>query len=309
MAVRPTVTVVIPTFNRRALLARAIQSVVQQTFTDFELIVVDDGSSDRVGEVLAEWPTADARLIVHPTHQGAAAARNTGIRAARGELIAFLDDDDQWLPSKLAQQIACFRSAPTGTGAVYCGYVLVSDRSGRTDRAYVPRNPPAGYVDFLTSTLFGSSIPLLARFCFDTVGPFDEALPGTHDRDMWLRIARRFDFALVTDILAQCHIHGRQITTDLAAKIVAKERMLEKYRSDLEQHPPILAADLTRLGMMHFAAGHPARGREYLERALDWGASRKEFDRHLTLSTEAPDAHRNLIARTAFRKLDGYTLY
>lgn len=309
MVVRPAVTVVIPTFNRRTLLARAIQSVAQQTFTDLELIVVDDGSSDRVDEVLAGQPTGNTRLIVHATHQGAAAARNTGIRAARGELIAFLDDDDEWLPDKLAQQIACFRGAPTGTGAVYCGYVLVSDLSGRTDRAYVPGNPPAGYVDFLRSTLFGSSIPLLARSCFDTVGPFDETLPATHDRDMWLRIARHFGFAFVTDILVQCHIHGRQITTNLAAKIVAKERILEKYRADLEQHPSLLAANLTRIGMMHFAAGHPARGREYLERALEWGASRKKLDRHLTLSIEAPDAHRELIVRTAFRQLDGYTLY
>jgi len=305
----PTVSVVIPTADRPALLARAVESVLAQTFTDFELLVVDDGSTAAIDPALGAGRLARARVIRHDARRGAAAARNTGTRAARGRFVAFLDDDDRWLPEKLARQLERFAAASPTTGAVYCGFRLVSDLSGRTDRCFEPCEPAARFEDFLRSSLFGASIPLIERRCLDAVGGFDEALPATHDRDLWLRLARQHDFAFVPDVLVDCHLHGRQITTDLDAKIVAKERMLEKYRADLERHPSILTADLVRLGMMHFAAGHGERGRACLREAIERGAPPKHLAKHLAQSLASPAEHRALVARTAFRSLDGITLY
>jgi glycosyltransferase involved in cell wall biosynthesis len=303
------VSVVIPTFNRPGLLERAVRSVLAQTFTDFEIIVVDDRSTDSIDAALGTCRAANARVIRLGRHRGAAAARNAGVRAARGRFVAFLDDDDRWLPTKLARQVARFEEAPAGTGLVYCGFRLVSDASGRIDRCYEPEEPAVTFSELLRSSHFGTSIPLIARECLDRVGSFDEELPASQDRDMWLRLARLFEFAFVPEILAECHVHGRQITTDLDAKIEAKERLLEKYGRDFERHPSACAAELVRLGMLHFAAGHTPRGRDCLLRAIERGASRERLAKHLALSEASPEAHRELVIRTAFRTVDGCRLY
>jgi len=106
----PTVSVIIPTYNRAHLVGRSIQSVINQTYQDFEIIVVDDGSTDNTEDIIKEFQKKDKRIkhIKHNKNKGGSAARNTGIRAARGEYIAFLDSDDEWMPTKLEKQTSYF---------------------------------------------------------------------------------------------------------------------------------------------------------------------------------------------------------
>lgn len=118
----PGVSVIIPTYNRASVLPRAIDSVLDQTFEDFELFVVDDGSTDGTLTVLDSYDDERLRVITHGTNRGANVARNTGIEHANGEFIAFLDSDDAWHPEKLGRQLGRYESAPSDCVAVYCDF-------------------------------------------------------------------------------------------------------------------------------------------------------------------------------------------
>ncbi|MGB9587486.1 MAG: glycosyltransferase family 2 protein, partial [Armatimonadota bacterium] len=123
----PTVSVVIPTYNRALLVERAIRSVLGQTYTDFEVIVVDDGSTDDTKRILADLAHEDPRVrwFHHSENRGAQAARNTGCRAAEGEYIAFLDSDNEWLSNKLHLQMELLKEHGEYIGVVYCGFRVI----------------------------------------------------------------------------------------------------------------------------------------------------------------------------------------
>lgn len=338
----PVISVVLTTFDRPTLLLRALEGVVLQTYRNFELIVVDDGSREPVAPLLDTLPDLDARLVTHPRQRGASAARNAGIREARGDFIALLDDDDSWLPDKLGSLLDRLEKEPASTGLVFSGYELVSDRTGRVVLTHAADGAALSRADLLRSSIFGTSVPLIRKECFERVGLFDESLPGMQDRDLWLRIGRHFAFAAVPDVLTRIHIHGRQITTDLPAKRAAKEQMLLKYRDEFEGHPDILGAQLTRLAMLHFACGAAAEGRRRLREAFQVGekhlsrrrrgesasaalaqaqlsrglgavgdrcVSREDLVVHATMSRVATRLHRSVVSRRMFHSIDGITLY
>ncbi len=122
---RPTVSVIIPTYNRAHLLGRAIESVLDQTYQDFEIIVVDDASADETEEVVKSFGDDRINHIRHQKNKGGSAARNTGIKAARGEFIAFLDSDDEWVPKKLEKEIDRLQTLSNEVGVVYSGFCCV----------------------------------------------------------------------------------------------------------------------------------------------------------------------------------------
>ena len=130
---KPTGSVIIPTYNRARMVDRAIQSVLSQTYQDFEIIVVDDASTDNTQEVVKECMFRDKRVryIKHEKNKGGSAARNTGIKNEHGEYVGFLDSDDEWLPTKLEKQIELFRKRCNSVGAVYCLQYMMDDSIGR----------------------------------------------------------------------------------------------------------------------------------------------------------------------------------
>ena len=193
------VSVIIPTRDRSALLRRALESAVRQTFSQLEILVIDDASSPPASEVVESVGNPWVRVIRHETPRGASAARNTGLSAAEGSLVAFLDDDDEWLSAKLARQVDRLAEVPAA-GFVYCGYEKVSDRSGKVVSTFRAGPPVLDFDAFLRRTFFGASIPLIRRECFSAVGHFDETLMGMDDRDMWLRIARRYQVDFVPEV-------------------------------------------------------------------------------------------------------------
>lgn len=303
------ISVVIPTRDRVSFLRRALETVLAQTWREVEIIVVDDGSAQPLAPPMLGVAAPRVRLLRHEQPRGAAAARNTGLRCATGDLVAFLDDDDTWLPDKLARQAAVLSAAPPRVGAVYCAYHRVSERTDSVFATMLLHSRPIGFVELLRSTSFGASIPLIRRQCFDEVGMFDESLPGTHDQDMWLRIAQKFDFAPVSEVLARMHFHGDQITGRLPVKLLAKERVLQKWEDELARHPAILAHHLTRLAMLCFAAGEAAKARVHLRRAQTCCGQRRSAAAHIVLSQIVPRLHRSWVTRTAFRRVDGFNLY
>ncbi len=208
----PTVSIIIPVYNRAATLPRAITSVLIQDFSDWELILVDDGSTDGGAEaVLGTIPGGGdprMRVIRHPVNRGAPAARNTGLAAARGALIAFLDSDDEWLPGKLSAQVPALTAAPARLGALVTGFVLHREATGgRFERI------PAADGTWLATLLDGCTLSpgstlLARRACVEQIGPFAEDLPRFEDWDWLLRLIETWDLDCLPRMGAVVHLGG-----------------------------------------------------------------------------------------------------
>ncbi len=195
---KPLVSVIIPTYNRDWIVKEAIESVLAQDFSDYELIVVDDGSDDRTPEILAAYE--DPITVIRQSNRGVSAARNRGIAAATGRLIAFLDSDDLWLPQKLSVQVNFFAENPD---AVIC------QTEERWVRNGVRVNPKKRHLKFsgmifersLALCLVSPSAVMITKALFDAVGVFDEDLPACEDYDLWLRISCRYPVDLIENPL------------------------------------------------------------------------------------------------------------
>jgi glycosyltransferase involved in cell wall biosynthesis len=181
------VSVIIPTFNRRAVVCEAVASVCAQRGAEFETVVVDDGSADGTAGALGGEFGARVRVL-RTENRGVAAARNLGVAASRGEMIAFLDSDDRWLPQKLASQVTFFMQHPD---AQVCQTEEIWVRNGVRVNPCAHHRKPSGdiFEASLRRCLVSPSAVMLRRALFERVGGFDESLPACEDYDLWLRIA------------------------------------------------------------------------------------------------------------------------
>ncbi|MDM8539572.1 glycosyltransferase [Desulfococcaceae bacterium HSG9] len=204
------VSVIIPTYNRGHILSDAIDSVLAQDFDGYELIVVDDGSTDNTMAVLNGY--SNKIKVCKQTNQGVSAARNHGIAVSSGELIAFLDSDDLWLPKKLAVQVGFFNSTPK---AMICQTQEIWIRNGVRVNPKKRHQKPCGHIfeKSLELCLVSPSAVMLRRQLFDSVGLFDESLPACEDYDLWLRISSRFPVHLIdTPLIVKKGGHADQLS-------------------------------------------------------------------------------------------------
>ncbi len=203
-----TVSAVIPTLNRSNYLREAVISVINQSYPVFEIIVVDDGSTEDIRQALSDIE-GPIRIVRHEQNKGHAAARNTGIREARGDYVAFLDSDDLWLPQKLEIQIPCFEYSQD-VGLVGGGFEYVVSTGEVASRPKLPPEFPQ-YED-LAIGLFafsGSSpIAICKKEVFDKVGYFDDNLLLLEDWDMWIRISEHFKVINPQERLVQVRMHS-----------------------------------------------------------------------------------------------------
>lgn len=217
----PAVSVVIPLFNRAGTLARAIDSVRAQHVADWELLVVDDGSTDGGVAVAESYGDPRIRVLRHPANRGAAAARNTGVQAARGPVLAFLDSDDEWLPGMLAAQLAALGATGTDAPDLVCTAFLFSRAGHRSLR--IPRPAGTWFETFLDGCHVSPGSTLAARrSCFEAIGPLDEKLGRLEDWDWLLRAAETQRFACLERPGAMIHA-GRH--PSYAAIRMATERL------------------------------------------------------------------------------------
>lgn len=281
MATEPTVSVVIPTHNRADLLQRAVCSVLGQTFGDLELIVVDDASTDNTERIMRSFERTDRRVryLKHAVNRRQSAARNTGIDATSGAFIAFLDDDDEWLPTKLENQLALFSASKVqNLGLVYCGAILIDAVSG----AEMGRLPARKRGDVLGDLLDqncisgGGSTPMVKKEVFERCGLFDPAhdlVRGTcEDWEMWLRISSCYAVDFVDGFLARYSLRSGAslLTKDLswADKAHAHQYILHKYSDLLPRYPRAGSNALNRAGRLYMYAGMTSYGRNLFLRAL-----------------------------------------
>jgi len=194
----PLVSVIIPTYNRGWIVRDAIDSVLGQTYADFELIVVDDGSTDRTPPILDAY--GDRLRVIRQANQGVSAARNRGIGESSGPLIALLDSDDIWLPKKLAVQVDFFKRNPA---ALICQTEEIWIRNGLRVNPGKRHRKPSGMIfePSLELCLVSPSAVMVRRKLFEKVGLFDESLPACEDYDLWLRVGCRFPVHLIDEPL------------------------------------------------------------------------------------------------------------
>ncbi|MGL5805174.1 MAG: glycosyltransferase family 2 protein [Xenococcaceae cyanobacterium] len=202
----PKVSIVLPAYNAMAYLPKAYQSALGQTFTDYEILIINDGSSDNIEEWVAK--TTDPRVKYIPQkNQGAAGARNTGIYHAKGDYVAFLDADDLWESTKLEKQVRCLDENPE-VGLVDTWITLI-DREGNS-KGWVHASSAEGQIwseIIQEPTIICGSSPMIRRECFEKVGVFDPNLRYAGDWDLWIRIASRYCFAVVKEPLVRYRLH------------------------------------------------------------------------------------------------------
>jgi glycosyltransferase involved in cell wall biosynthesis len=206
----PEVSVILPTYNRAWILKEAIDSVLAQDFKDFELIVVDDGSTDDTGQILDSYD--QDLMVLHQSNRGVSAARNRGIDAAAGRLIAFLDSDDLWLPRKLTTQVNFFNSNPA---AVINQTEEIWIRNGIRVNPRTRHHKFSGMIfeKSLALCLVSPSAVMMKRSLFEEVGLFDEDLPACEDYDLWLRISWRYPVDLIeTPLIIKRGGHADQLS-------------------------------------------------------------------------------------------------
>ena len=224
----PAVSIVIPTFNRADLLGGALDSVLAQTTGDWECVVADDGSMDGTPDVVASRAGGDSRIrLVRIEHGGSPGrSRNAGIRECRGDLIAFLDDDDLWLPGKLASQIALFAGEPNA--AMVCARV---DRFGDAEGPW-PRSlsKSPDLRSLLSSNSIACSTVVVRRSALDRSGLFDETLLRAQDLDLWLRLLVAGPIRGENAILARYRVDAGRRESQLPIEHEALERVFARYR-------------------------------------------------------------------------------
>lgn len=237
-AAMPTVSVIVPTYNRATLACRAIRSVLGQTYRDFEVLLVDDASTDDTESMVQALGDARIRYLRQPENRDVSAARNRGMRAARGQFIAFLDSDDEWLPDKLEQQLEVMRKAPPCVGLVYTGAVRRHDDGSECIRLPKHRGDVLAELLLFNITDAGSASVLMRRNVVRVVGFFDEGIPAMEDYDYWIRVARFYHFDFVNQPLVRYYEVQRDDRRSLLcdSDVRARQRLFDKFRSDLNRN-------------------------------------------------------------------------
>ncbi len=223
----PKVSVVIPAYNAMTYLPETVESVLKQTFSDYEVLIINDGSSDHIVEWAAQ--VTDPQVsIISQQNQGVSAARNTGIAQAQGEYIAFLDADDLWEPTKLEKQVGCLEANPS-VGLVYTWTALIDQFGQPTRRVWTSHIEGNVWEHIVVDDMISNgSSPMVRRRCFETAGVFDPNINSSEDRDMWIRIAVNYPFAVVKEVLTLYRRHPHNTTNQRQKMIQDLRQVIEK---------------------------------------------------------------------------------
>jgi len=270
------VSVVIPVYNGEAYVADAVESALAQTLPPREVIVVNDGSTDRTQSILAAFGSR-IRVISQP-NRGLSAARNTGILAARGQWIGLLDADDTWRPHKLQRMSEFLGGTPSDVGVLFSAVLHWWEGSQRRE-VRRRKNPDCRGIwrELMArnAILGGGAGPVIRRECFRVVGLFDESLPSAEDWDMWIRIALCYRIGYLDDVLVERREHGASLSRNTDRMLASDIRVFEKHhdtfrargasRMELRQAK---AAVLARSAVAYFYANQIQKARRTSIQAL-----------------------------------------
>lgn len=265
----PLVTAILPVYNRARWIARAVRSVLAQTYPSVELIVVDDGSDDGTTEVLADFE--GCLTLLHQPRAGAYAARNLAIARARGDFVAFIDSDDVWLPQRLSLQVPLMERP--GVGLVFgdaihvSGTADVTTRTGDTSFATTPPRRGKIAAHFAWGNFVPTSAVLLRKRCFEETGPFSTLDSVSADYLKWFQVALRYELEYVSGPVVEYTVHEGGISYDLERSLRARIRL---FSDELARTTDAGTRDLLRHLLFNLAmhlAWATARGRSSEPRA------------------------------------------
>lgn len=267
----PKVSVIIPAYNQAQFLSTAINSVLAQTFQDFEVIVTNDGSTDNTPEILARY--GERICVINQENAGLSAARNAGMRLAQGELVAFLDSDDFWYPDMLLYTVTFFDKHPE-MDVVYTKFDKVNEIGEVIWRAGKGGSP--GFDNYLWTLLLGNIFPplvvVIRRACFDCCGMFDEKLIAAEDWDMWIRLAAHgYHFGSVPFSLGAYRLHSDSMSHNFDRQLHALFGVIEKNFQSLalskdlrDLKPHAYVSQWVDAAMDAFEVGALQQSRHYL---------------------------------------------
>ncbi|MEM3486633.1 MAG: glycosyltransferase [Candidatus Methanomethyliaceae archaeon] len=263
------VSVIIPVYNGGNRVAEAIKSVLKQTYPNFELIVVDDGSRDNTSAVVRSIQDERVMLLRHPNNRGICAARNTALAAASGEYIAFLDDDDIWEPTKLERQIELFRNN-SNLGLIHTCAIDIYDNGMVLRRcSYYEGNC---YRKLLIRDGIIASSAIVPRYCFERVGYFDEDLRLYGDWDVWIKIAKDYQIGLVKEPLVRTRIRAGSLQhSEVSRCEMYRKRVLDKHWEEIERlglRNKAYAWHYYSIGVQHLWKGEILEARKAFTRSL-----------------------------------------
>jgi glycosyltransferase involved in cell wall biosynthesis len=262
------VSVILPTYNRAGLLPRSVRSVLNQTYPNFELIIVDDCSTDNTKAVVGGFRDKRIKYLRQVVNRGATASRNAGIKAAVGQYVAFQDSDDEWLPGKLKKQIEAFEFGSPDLGVVFTSFWLI-DNGFKT---YYPQffskqtNGELHY-ELLKTNFIGTPASVVKKSCFDRAGLFGN-IPRLQDWELWLRISRFYSFKHIDEPLLNAYRCSDSISRNRRALITARKYILKKYFTDISRKPKVQSQHYFDIGTLLCLDGRVNEGRRYLLEAM-----------------------------------------
>jgi len=246
-----SISIVIPTHNRKQFLEDAIENVLQQTYEDFEVIVVDGGSTDGTVEFLQSVTDKRLDCIFHEQPHGVSRARNAGLERATGEYIVFLDDDDRLFEEAIGVLVETIEAQPEACGGVYTAHRNVYE-SGKKEDVYTTGGKIGGFEE---ATIGGPSCTLVRRPVVEEIGLFDESLPACEDTDFWIRLFEAYHMIALDRVLYERRFHADQMTNDPELMLRGRRRLVEKHSENRSDHSLAgmkcgVARSLAELGRM-----------------------------------------------------------
>lgn len=264
------ISVIVPTYNRAHLLGRTVKSILEQTYTDFELIIIDDCSTDDTAHIIAGFNDQRIKYIYLSKHKGASFARNEGLKVAFGEFIAFADSDDVWHKEKLEKQLNVLLNASADMGVVYSAFWEVESFK----KTFFPKRLVGAKRsgDIHKNLLFGNFVTIhsLVRMnCLKEVGMFDERLPRLQDWDLWLRLSKKYKFFYINEPLITKYKTADAISEKSSYFAAGLEIIIKKSLEEFSLYPKLLAKYYYVLGRVFYRNGQKNKGQKYLNMALD----------------------------------------
>lgn len=267
----PLVSVIIPTYNRPKMLEVTLQSVLNQTFKDYEILIIDSSEGNETKDLIDKVNYSRLLYFKIPKKKGVrevSRARNKGIIEAHGQFIAFLDDDDIWLPTKLEEQVELMLRSPKKVGLIYCGFIISSYPDGKCIKIDVPKYRGEVSQQIMQRGFILTVTVLVRKECFNIAGLFDESLEAAEDWDMWVRIGKIYHFDYIEEPLATYNVNVNRPDSycDELGGLKAWQKVFQKHMNDMNDET--LGYDYHRMAVSYLKLGMKKEANKNSQKAI-----------------------------------------